>query len=279
MARIRCSLLLLVAAIFLIAGCNWPLGENATLMDQSAIDTAVALTVQTEGGATAATNTRDAAASVTETPKPDVPEATATETHTPTITVTSTSSVPRIHSTVDTNCRYGPGVVYSVVGYLLATDSPVEVRGQLESGGWWYIQNLRYPTQSCWVWDDTTVVEGDTRYLPFITPPPTPTMTPTPRPVVSAWANPASYAGACPVTITIYATITVAGPTNITYQWDPSSGGSLGPLTINFASAGSQTVNIAFPVSVDISGWVALHILSPINIISNQATFIVNCVP
>lgn len=279
MSRILFNLLLLVAVCLSLPACNWPLGENTALADQDVINTAVAQTVEASGGEAAATNTPEAGLPATDTPQPGAIDATTTETQTPTITVTVTSSVPMIHSTRDTNCRYGPGVVYAVVGYLLTTDAPVEVRGRLEGGGWWYIQNPRYPTQSCWVWDDTTVVEGNTSYLPFITPPPTPTPTATPMPSYVTWADPANYTGACPVTITLYATITVAGPVTITYYWEDSGHTPTPASTVTFATAGSQTVHFSFPATADLSSWVIFRISSPISLTSSHINIVTDCVP
>ena len=103
-------------------------------------------------------------------------EGTLTITTTATITLTPTLENPMIYATTDTNCRYGPGTMYDIVGYLLVGNK-VPVLGKLQAGGWWYIQHPTRSNERCWVWASSTVVEGDTSKLPFITPPPTPTPT------------------------------------------------------------------------------------------------------
>lgn len=117
------------------------------------------------------------------TPSPTLPEPTATQTPTPTL------SIPMITATRATNCRFGPSRAFDVLGYLLPGQK-VEVRGRLSGGGWWYIQNPDRPTQSCWVWDQTTEVEGDVSPLPFITPPPTPTPSITPTATIEVTVTP-----------------------------------------------------------------------------------------
>ncbi len=67
--------------------------------------------------------------------------------------------------------------MYPVIGYLTVGE-PSIVLGQLNGGGWWYIQNTTPGRDPCWVWGQTTIVEGDTANLPYITPPPTPTPLP-----------------------------------------------------------------------------------------------------
>jgi len=96
---------------------------------------------------------------------------------TATVTMTPTLESPVIHATTDTNCRYGPGTVYDIVGYLLVGKGEVPVLGKLRGGGWWYIQHPTNSNERCWVWATTTEVEGDTSKLPFVDPPATPTAT------------------------------------------------------------------------------------------------------
>ena len=93
---------------------------------------------------------------------------------TQTIPLTSDSTGALIRATIDTNCRFGPGPVYDVVGYLLA-NTTAKVMGKLEAGGWYYIENPTLPGGFCWVWTQSTVIEGNTSQLAFVAPPPTPT--------------------------------------------------------------------------------------------------------
>jgi len=88
-------------------------------------------------------------------------------------TSTSTESFlnfPSITAKTDTNCRLGPSTHYNVVGWLVVGNIS-KVHGRLQSGGWWYIENVsNNEPKFCWVWAETTIVTGDTDMLPFITP-------------------------------------------------------------------------------------------------------------
>lgn len=78
-----------------------------------------------------------------------------------------------ISAIVDTNCRLGPSTLYDIVGYLLA-DRQSEVRGRNDAQTWWYIENPGKSGAYCWVWGQTTNVQGDVSLLPVIDPPPPP---------------------------------------------------------------------------------------------------------
>ena len=98
----------------------------------------------------------------------------------------------------------------------------------------------------------------------------------------SVTADTGDYTGACPKTVNFSAVITVndAGP--VTFKWESSDGtNNSGPVTINFANAGSQTVGTAWTLGSagrTLSNyWERLHILSPTDVISNEATFTLRC--
>ena len=78
-----------------------------------------------------------------------------------------------ISANVDTNCRLGPSTLYDIVGYLLAGRQS-EVQGRNDAQTWWYIENPGKSGAYCWVWGQTTNVEGDVSLLPVIKPPPSP---------------------------------------------------------------------------------------------------------
>jgi hypothetical protein len=90
---------------------------------------------------------------------------------TPTITPTETPGEPMVSVTVDTNCRYGPGPDYHVVGALMVGEK-VKVFGKNSSGDWWYIQNSKRPGEFCWIWGQYAQVEGDKAAIAIATPPP-----------------------------------------------------------------------------------------------------------
>ena len=78
-----------------------------------------------------------------------------------------------ISANVDTNCRLGPSRLYDIVGYLLA-DRQSNVKGRNDAQTWWYIENPGKSGAYCWVWGQTTNVQGDISLLPVINPPPPP---------------------------------------------------------------------------------------------------------
>jgi hypothetical protein len=95
-------------------------------------------------------------------------------------------------------------------------------------------------------------------------------------------ANPTDITSTCPKTIDFSATITVndAGP--VTYKWESSDGSNnSSPMSITFGGAGSQTVNTTWTLGTSgktySDNWLRLHILSPTDVISNNATFTLRC--
>jgi hypothetical protein len=104
---------------------------------------------------------------------------TPTITLTPTVTLTPTPSVPMVSVSVNTNCRYGPGMVYEYLGGLLVGETAV-IHGRNQYGNFWYIENPDEPGGYCWISAAYAQVSGDTSQVPVLTPPPTPTYTPVP---------------------------------------------------------------------------------------------------
>lgn len=95
-------------------------------------------------------------------------------------TNTFTPSVPMVSVSVDTNCRFGPGKGYELLGALLVGEQ-AEIIARDPSGYYWYIKN---PDRGgfCWLWGNYATTTGNTGSLPVFTPPATPTFTPTPTP-------------------------------------------------------------------------------------------------
>ena len=108
---------------------------------------------------------------------PDFSTVTPSATLPPVILFTPTPSVPLITVSVDTNCRVGPGKVYTRVGWLLVGQVS-EIYGRNPAGDYWYIRNLNQNTEYCWLWGEYAIVSGNIAALPIFTPPPTPTPVP-----------------------------------------------------------------------------------------------------
>jgi hypothetical protein len=205
------SLYLVSLLIALMVACNLP---SAQLSDKSDItqtidsptrETVAALTDSTEKPPAVSTDTisineKTPIAAVTITPSKTTP---------PDQKATITSSE-------DTNCRKGPGVIYEIVGQLQVGQTS-EVVAKYQNGKFWLIKNPSNPAQECWVWDETTQVNGDIAALPEATPPATPDVTL--NLTIYAVISPITYSGACPVTVELIGNHTVNTPTIVSYQW------------------------------------------------------------
>lgn len=105
---------------------------------------------------------------------------TATETIEPTRTLTPTLSAPMAEAVQNANCRFGPGTIYDVVGYLLEGQS-APIAGRNTEGTWWAVA-LPDRRQPCWVSSSTIQASGDLGSVQIMAAPPTPTSSPTPEP-------------------------------------------------------------------------------------------------
>jgi hypothetical protein len=109
--------------------------------------------------------------------------------------------------------------------------------------------------------------------------------TPTPEPTpatfsvlgVTTTVEPSTFTG-CPKNFSCSAVITANGAGTVTYRWERSDGGSSSTQTVVFATAGSQMVSTGWPREVGGSYWVRVRTLSPNEILSNQASFTLNCI-
>ncbi len=122
---------------------------------------------------TVATSTVTASVTVTLTPS-------ATETLEPTFTPTPTLGAPQAEAVQNANCRFGPGMVYDVVGYLLEGQS-APIVGRNAQGNWWAI-TIPDRGRPCWVSGSTVQASGDLGSVQVLAAPPTPTPSPTPEP-------------------------------------------------------------------------------------------------
>lgn len=92
-------------------------------------------------------------------------------------------------------------------------------------------------------------------------------------------ADPATFTGYCPVTITFKGLINVTGPCSVQYKFVRSDGGMKPIQTINFFSAGSRAVADTWTLSKGYSGWEAIEVVSPVKVKSGQASFTITCTP
>lgn len=141
----------------------------ATLM-QYLIETKVAAEATQLFGAQAAqpTDTPPSPAA-TNTPLPtEPPTAVPTEVPLPTVIPTAVPPArPSILADANTNCRRGPGTRY-IIDAVFAEGSQSVVHGRDKGWDWWYIERPNSPGDFCWVWDGSTIVQGDASNVPVV---------------------------------------------------------------------------------------------------------------
>jgi len=168
-------IILLITGISMIsAGCGNQMDEADFL---AALDTAVAETDIAQVAELQQTDDAKAAFTPTETTAP-----TSTITLTPELTSTSTPEPgnfepPFVQVSLDTNCRSGPGKVYSYEGGLFVGEEST-VHGIDPSRAWYYIANPDVEDEYCWIWGFYAETTGGTEPLPIFTPGPTPNTAP-----------------------------------------------------------------------------------------------------
>jgi hypothetical protein len=94
---------------------------------------------------------------------------------------------------------------------------------------------------------------------------------------VPASVSPAN-SSTCPTTFTIHAQIVVNAPGTVTFRWERSDGATSAVGTYTFG-AGETTKDLSATWTLSASGtyWQRLHVLTPNDVTSNQATFTLNC--
>jgi hypothetical protein len=91
--------------------------------------------------------------------------------------------------------------------------------------------------------------------------------------------NPAT---GCPANVfyTIYATITVNGPVNVTYNWRKSDGSYENKHTLKFTAAGSETVAMEWSIHIGSATnerWAQIFTTAPVQQDYGKATFLYDC--
>lgn len=283
--------------VFALTGCNLP-AVTGTQVNVDQIRTAAAQTIEATFTIGALANTFSQS-TLTNTPVPKeiepsatvvdltpviVPSATITNTTTqttPTDTpipiIVNTPVVPMIHSTMSTNCRSGPSSSYDVVGYLLVGDK-VEVRGKNSNATWWYIRNPADTSGYCWVWNQTTVVEGNQSIIPVVTP--VATVTPEVATLtITSKAVPVNYTGPCPVNIVLTSKITANRPVKVEFTWTSDFGYPFTADEFIFDISGSQKFTETMTIASDTTGYVRFRITSPYLLKGDRINIMVNCLP
>jgi|LGOV01.1.fsa_nt_gb hypothetical protein len=90
-------------------------------------------------------------------------------------------------------------------------------------------------------------------------------------------AIPPSYEGDCPTTVRFRGKIYANGRGTVRYTFIRSDGATRPEHTLNFEAAGSRNVSNTWQLSHNYSGWQAIRILSPQEMVSNRARFGLRC--
>lgn len=194
---------------------------------------------------------------------------------TPTSVFTATSSII-LASPISqpVNCRFGPGISYSVIGALVV-GRQAEVIGKSADVTWWYVKNPSDPSINCWLAADFVSIVGNTETLPVVSPPEIGVTS------IQVQVDPVSMNVGCtafPQTVNVTAQIAVNGPTIITWRWEVSNGDISKEESLLFESEGVKEVKRFLQVWSANDYWVNVHVLAPNNR-SGGAVFKVTCVP
>lgn len=158
---------LLTTVALVVSACNMPRG-NAT----------PEVTAQTEQTATETVMVIEATATQAVTPTDtEAPAATATETLTPKPSATATPEPPLAKVVRETNCRVGPGGLYTLVA-TYQVGQMLEVVAKDLGGGYWFVKNPEKPEEQCYLLAQNITISGETTALPRYTPPSSPTAAP-----------------------------------------------------------------------------------------------------
>jgi hypothetical protein len=162
----------------LISACRSTSASPAADFQAQVTQTMQALATSVQATLQAAVPT---AALPTSTPLPtetQAPTQTPAATDTPvpenTATTQPTASAPTARINIDTNCRSGPGTLYSII-FTALKDSDVKIVSNTTVSDYVIAENPANPGQSCWLWTRYVTINGNLSSLPVTNPPPTPT--------------------------------------------------------------------------------------------------------
>ncbi len=176
--------------------------------------------------------------------------------------------------------REGPGTVYDPPIRSLAAGTelrPIAYSSVGYPDGEWVKVEVIDTGEEGWVareyLTDCNVNIDGLGSAPF---PPTP-LPPFEVTAVQVSVTPSSYSGVCPKQFSFSAQITANGAGTVTYRWERSDNATPSEESVSFGGSGTKTVNTSWTLSSDGTYWERLHILSPNDMVSNQATFTLDC--
>lgn len=158
---------LLTTVALVVSACNLPISSATPEVTAQTEQTATETVMVIEATATHAITPTD-----TEAPAP-----TATETLTPKPSATATPEPPLAKVVRETNCRVGPGGLYTLVA-TYQVGQMLEVVAKDLGGGYWFVKNPEKPEEQCYLLAQNITISGETTALPRYTPPSSPTAAP-----------------------------------------------------------------------------------------------------
>jgi hypothetical protein len=158
---------LLTTVALVVSACNLPISSATPEVTAQTEQTATETVMVIEATATHAITPTD-----TEAPAP-----TATETLTPKPSATATPEPPLAKVVRETNCRVGPGGLYTLVA-TYQVGQMLEVVAKDLGGGYWFVKNPEKPEEQCYLLAQNITISGETTALPKYTPPSSPTAAP-----------------------------------------------------------------------------------------------------
>lgn len=218
-----------------------------------------------------------ASATPTSTSTPEViaiATATSTVAPSPTVIPSPTRAALTIRAKdLPVNCRFGPGLVFEIVGIVKPNQSTRAV-GRTSDGLWLNVQDPGNPGGMCWVSAGAVETEGEVASLSVVN---APLVTVT---NLTVRVEPSRITVACsafPQVFGFVGEITTNGPAVVTWRWEVNTGN--GPDQIlTFESAGTKTVQEFYRVNGANDYRVKLHVFGP-NEMSDDADFFALCTP
>jgi uncharacterized protein YraI len=217
-----------------------------------------------------------ASATPTPTSTSTTPDATATLTTTPLPTVVPSPTQAELTVRAkdqSVNCRFGPGLVFEIVGIVKANNSAQAI-GRTSDSLWLNVRDPGNPGGVCWVAASAVETEGEVASLSVVN---APLVTVT---NLTVRVEPSKITVACsafPQVFGFFAEITTNGPAVVNWRWEINTGN--GPeQTLVFVSADTKTVQEFYRVNGANDYKVKLHVFSP-NEMSAEANFFAICTP
>ncbi len=90
------------------------------------------------------------------------PESAPTET----LAATLSTVIPMVTVSVNTNCRFGPHIVYDYLGAVMVGEK-TEIIGRHPEGGWLLVNNPDKVGQTCWITTQYAEVSGELNEVPI----------------------------------------------------------------------------------------------------------------